>query len=95
MNEHQKQCFDRVYKFIHDEYLNCCNLAGVIDIAFADEQGQLGLLMRDSIAPYLRVRADMGQQTMDLMGGDKGPGRLDVNEMRKISSKLKDRRKMG
>jgi len=67
MNEYQQQVWDEVYQFIHDEKNNCNNLAGIVELAFPDTPDDLSRAIKKVIAPYLRVRGELGDNIMNLI----------------------------
>uniref|UniRef100_A0A6M3ISH9 Uncharacterized protein n=1 Tax=viral metagenome TaxID=1070528 RepID=A0A6M3ISH9_9ZZZZ len=69
LNNNQKQAFDRIRRFIHDEAHDCANLVQLIDMMFAKDDG----IDEDChyiccfLRPYLAARMDMGKKAMDLI----------------------------
>lgn len=51
-------CFESIYKLIHDERMQCSNLAEMIDIEFPDgDIDPVNVIMQRSIKPYFLQRA--------------------------------------
>jgi len=67
MNKEQKICFKAIYDFIHDERIQCQNLAAVIDFNFPEIDGQVSEVLHKQIKPYLEIRQNLGAETMELM----------------------------
>jgi len=68
MNQDQKKNFEVLYKFAHDEAINCSNLIGMIDINFPDaEADEISQALHHYIKPYLTARADLGGKAMELL----------------------------
>lgn len=68
LTEEQKDHFQKIYRAVHDEYMQCDNLASIIGMVFpVDSDDPILTPLHEGVAPYLRARAYLGKQTMDLI----------------------------
>ena len=67
MNETQQECFELIYKSIHDEHHDCSNLVQMIGISFPLSEGgdEVTELMHRVVGPYLIARANLGEIIME------------------------------
>ena len=68
LSEEQRELFKKLYKFIHDERMNCSNLAGMIAIVFPDPgENAVSIALHTAVKPCLEMRAGVGGETMQIM----------------------------
>jgi len=67
MTGKQRDLFNRIYKFLHDEKMNCMNLAAMINIEFPEPIDNEISLMMHAIREYLEMRSEVGEKAMNMI----------------------------
>lgn len=67
LTERQKTCFDILYRFVHDEDLQCENLIKLIQIEFPRSKENINKIMNGVLIPYLAMRKETGKNVMGLL----------------------------